>query len=235
MNQIFLELLNNAVISSILIIAVMITRVCIKKAPKWITCVLWGMVAIKLVLPFSIESMLSLIPSSKPIPVDIEYQSVPQIESGVTAINNVVNPVLESNFTSSDMASVNPMQVVVSVASTVWIIGAVILCLYLFTSYFLLRKKVAASQNIFENVYMCDDVSNPFILGIIRPRIYLPSGLEQETIECVLEHEKAHLKRFDHIWKPLGFFILTVYWFNPLCWVAMFSCVRILNLPVMRR
>lgn len=164
--------------------------------------------------------MLSLIPSSKPIPVDIEYQSVPQIESGVTAINNVVNPVLESNFTSSDMASVNPMQVVVSVASTVWIIGAVILCLYLFTSYFLLRKKVAASQNIFENVYMCDDVSNPFILGIIRPRIYLPSGLEQETIECVLEHEKAHLKRFDHIWKPLGFFILTVYWFNPLCWVA---------------
>ena len=220
MNQIFLELLNNAVISSILTIAVMITRVCIKKAPKWITCVLWGMVAIKLVLPFHIESMLSLVPSSKPIPVNIEYQSVPQIESGVTVINNVVNPVLESNFTSSEVASVNPMQVVVSVASIVWMIGVVILCLYLFISYFLLRKKVAASQNIFENVYLCDDVSSPFILGIIKPGIYLPSGMEQDTIECVLEHEKAHLKRFDHIWKPLGFLILIVYWFNPLCWIA---------------
>lgn len=220
MNQIFLELLNNAVISSILMIAVMITRVSIKKAPKWITCVLWGMVAIKLVLPFHIESMLSLVPSSKPIPVNIEYQSVPQIESGVTVINNVVNPVLESNFTSSEVASVNPMQVVVSVASIVWMIGVVILCLYLFISYFLLRKKVAASQNIFENVYLCDDVSSPFILGIIKPGIYLPSGMEQDTIECVLEHEKAHLKRFDHIWKPLGFLILIVYWFNPLCWIA---------------
>ena len=220
MNQIFLELLNNAVISSILIIAVMITRVCIKKAPKWITCVLWGLVAIKLVLPFHIESMLSLVPSSEPIPVDIEYQSVPQIESGVTVINNVVNPVLESNFTSSEVASVNPMQVVVSVASIVWMIGVVILCLYLFISYLLLRKRVEASQNAFENVYLCDDVSSPFILGIIRPRIYLPSGMEQGTIECVLEHEKAHLKRFDHIWKPLGFVILTVYWFNPLCCIA---------------
>ena len=220
MNQIFLELLNNAVISSILMIAVMITRVSIKKAPKWITCVLWGMVAIKLVVPFHIESMLSLVPSSKPIPVNIEYQSVPQIESGVTVINNVVNPVLESNFTSSEVASVNPMQVVVSVASIVWMIGVVILCLYLFISYFLLRKKVAASQNIFENVYLCDDVSSPFILGIIKPGIYLPSGMEQDTIECVLEHEKAHLKRFDHIWKPLGFLILIVYWFNPLCWIA---------------
>ena len=133
MNQIFLELLNNAVISSILMIAVMITRVSITKAPKWITCVLWGMVAIKLVVPFHIESMLSLVPSSKPIPVNIEYQSVPQIESGVTVINNVVNPVLESNFTSSEVASVNPMQVVVSVASIVWMIGVVILCLYLFS------------------------------------------------------------------------------------------------------
>lgn len=220
MNRFFLELLNNALIASILIIVVMITRICIKKAPKWITCVLWGLVAIKLVLPFHIESMLSLIPCSKPIPVDIEYQSVPQIESGIPVINNVINPVLESNFTPGEVVAVNPMQVVVSVAFTIWIIGAVVLCLYLFISYFLLRKKVAASKNIFENVYMCDDVSSPFILGIIRPRIYLPSGMEQDTIECVLEHEKAHLKRFDHIWKPLGFFILTIYWFNPLCWLA---------------
>lgn len=220
MNQFFLELLNNAVITSILIFAVIIIRACIKKAPRWITCALWGLVAIKLVLPFSIESMLSLIPSSRPIPADIEYQAVPQIESGVTVINNIVNPVLEANFTPSEVVAVNPMQVVVSVSSTVWMIGVAILCLYLMISYVLLRKKVAASKNIFENVYMCDDVSIPFILGIINPGIYLPSGIKQDTMECVLEHEKAHLKRLDHIWKPLGFLILTVYWFHPLCWIA---------------
>ena len=126
MNQVFLELLNHAVISSILILVVVIIRSLIKKAPKWITCVLWGLVAIKLVLPFQIESVLSLVPNSEPIPVDIEYQSVPQIESGVTAINHVVNPVLESNFAPDEVASVNPMQVVVSIASTVWMIGIVI-------------------------------------------------------------------------------------------------------------
>lgn len=220
MNQFFIVLLNNAVISSVLIFAVIMIRACIKKAPRWITCALWGLVAIKLVFPFSIESMLSMIPSSRPIPVDIAYQAVPQIESGVTVINNIVNPVLEANFTPSEVVAVNPMQVVVSLAATVWMVGVAVLCLYLMISYVLLRKKVAVSKNIFENVYLCDDVSNPFILGIMNPGIYLPSGMKQDTMECVLEHEKAHLKRFDHIWKPLGFFILTVYWFHPLCWIA---------------
>lgn len=225
MNQIFLGLLNNAVISSILILAVIITRIFIKRAPKWITCALWGIVAIKLVFPFGIESALSLVPSAKLIPADIEYQSVPQIESGVPVINRVVNPVLESNFTPNEVATVNPMQVVVSVASMIWIIGITFLCLYSFASYLLLRKKVAASQNTFDNVYVCDEVGGPFILGIIRPRVYLPSGIATDTLVCVLEHEKAHLKRFDHLWKPLGFSILSVYWFNPLCWIAyVFLC-----------
>lgn len=134
MNQFFLELLNHALTSSILILVVMIARVCMKKAPKWITCVLWGLVAIKLVLPFHIESMLSLIPCSNPIPVDIEHQPVPQIESGVPVINNVINPALASNFTPSEAASVNPMQVVVSLASGVWMIGAIILCFYIVIS-----------------------------------------------------------------------------------------------------
>lgn len=220
MNQIFLELLNNAVVSSILIMVVMITRICIKKAPKWIACVLWGLVAIKLVLPFRIESMLSLIPSSKPILVDIEYQPVPQTTSGVTVMNDVVNPVPASDFTPNGAAPVNLMQVVVLAASVLWVIGMVILCMYFVVSFCLLRKRVAVSKNIFENVYVCDDVNSPFILGIIRPGIYLPSGMGEDTLECVLEHEKAHLKRLDHIWKPFGFLILTVYWFNPFCWIA---------------
>lgn len=220
MNQIFLELLNNAMVSSILIVVIMMIRLCMKKAPKWFACVLWGLVAIKLVLPFRIESMLSLIPNSKPIPIDIEYQSVPQITSSVTVIDDVVNPMLASNFTPDEVNSINPMQVVVSAASALWVIGMVILCMYFIASFCLLRKRMAVSKNIFENVYVCDNVNDPFVLGIIRPRIYLPSGMAQDTLECVLEHEKAHLKRRDYIWKPLGFLILTVYWFNPLCWIS---------------
>lgn len=220
MNRIFLELFNNAVVSGILIIAVIVVRMCIKKAPKWITCLLWGLVAIKLVLPFHIESMLSLIPSAEPIPVDIEYQSVPQITSGIEAMNDVVNPMLAANFTPNAGASVNPMQLVISAASVLWVAGMVILFLYFIVSFFLLRKRVAAAENIFENVYLCDNVNSPFIFGIVRPRICLPSGIEQDTVECVLAHERAHLRRFDYIWKPLGFLILIVYWFNPLCWIA---------------
>lgn len=220
MNQFFLGLLNRALVSSILILAVMIVRVCIKKAPKWIMCVLWGLVAVKLILPFQIESIFSLIPASKPIPTDIEFQAVPQIQSGIPVINQVVNPVLESGLTPEVGASVNPMQIVLFAASVIWLVGVIAMCLSMGISYGLIRRRVSASKNVFENVSVCDEISSPFILGVIRPKIYLPSGMNKDTMECVIAHEKAHLKRWDHIWKPLGFLILTVYWFHPLCWIA---------------
>ena len=118
MNHIFIELLNNALIASALIVAVILVRLCIKKAPRWISCALWGLVALKLILPFHIESILSLVPSSEPIPVNIEYQAVPQITSGVPTVNQVVNPVLANNFAANVAYSVNPMQVVTCSLST---------------------------------------------------------------------------------------------------------------------
>ena len=181
---------------------------------------MWGLVAIKLVLPFSIESVFSLVPSSQPIPSDIEYSAAPHIDSGVEVINQVVNPVIEKNFTPQEVVSVNPLQIVIMVCSVVWIVGVIALLMYSFLSYLLLKKKVAASRKINGNVYVCDEVVTPFILGVLRPRIYLPTGISDETMECILEHEKAHLKRLDYVWKPLGFVILAVYWFHPLCWVA---------------
>lgn len=144
------------------------------------------------------------------------YQS---IDNCMIALQN--NPVLASNVKPNEGASVNPMHVVVSVASILWVIGMVILCMYSVVSFCVLRKRVAVSKNIFENIYVCYDVNSPFILGIIKPRIYLPSGMEQDTLECVLEHEKAHLKRLDHV-------CLILY-----AGLPMFFCVRILNLPVM--
>lgn len=220
MNHVFIQILNNSLIASLLIFAVMIVRLMIKRAPKWFSCVLWGLVAIKLVLPFSIESVFSLVPSSQPIPSDIEYSAAPHIDSGVEVINQVVNPVIEKNFTPQEVVSVNPLQIVIMVCSVVWIAGTIALLMYSFLSYLLLKKKVAASRKINGNVYVCDEVVTPFILGVLRPRIYLPTGISDETMECILEHEKAHLKRLDYVWKPLGFVILAVYWFNPLCWVA---------------
>lgn len=220
MNHIFIEILNNSLITSLLIIAVIIVRMIIKKAPKWFSCVLWGLVAIKLVFPFSIESVFSLVPSSKPIPSDIEYSATPQIESGVDAINRVVNPVLEQNFAPQAVTSINPLQIVIMICSIVWIVGIIGLLMYSFISYLLLKRKVAASRKLNKNVYVCDEIVTPFILGILRPRIYLPTGISDKNRECILEHEMAHLRRFDHLWKPLGFVILAGYWFNPLCWGA---------------
>lgn len=220
MNHIFIELLNNALITSALIVAVILVRLCIKKAPRWISCALWGLVAVKLIIPFHIESILSLVPNSEPIPVNIEYQAVPQITSSVPTVNQVINPVLADNFAANVAYSVNPMQIVISVASMVWTGGVALLCLYALISYILLRKRVAVSQKICNRVYLCDDVQSPFILGVISPKIYLPSGMDEDVTDCVLEHERAHLKRGDHIWKPLGFLILAVYWFQPLCWIA---------------
>lgn len=220
MNRIFLEILNHAMISSLLIIAVLIVRICIKKAPKWMTCVLWAMVAVKLVLPFPIESVFSLAPSAKPIPVEQEYLPAPQTEPEVTVADKAVKPAFESEFPTGGTASANPMKTVVSSAAIVWIAGMAVLCFYSLGSYWLLKRRVAVSRKLYDNVYLCDLIDSPFILGILRPGIYFPSGMEQETIECVLEHEKAHLKRYDHIWKPLGFFLLILYWFHPLCWLS---------------
>lgn len=220
MDQFFLGLLNRAFLSSVLILAVIFVRALIKKAPKWITCALWIAVAVRLIVPFQMESVFSLLPSSDPIPSDIVYQEVPQITSGAEIVDQVINPVLEDHFTADPTVSVNPMQVAVFVAARLWLLGVIALCFYMGISYFMLRRKVAASQKRSANVYVCDEISSPFILGILRPRIYLPSGLEADTMECVLAHEKAHLKRRDHIWKPLGFCILTIYWFHLLCWIA---------------
>ena len=197
MNHIFIELLNNALITSALIVAVILVRLCIKKAPRWISCALWGLVAVKLIIPFHIESILSLVPNSEPIPVNIEYQAVPQITSSVPTVNQVINPVLADNFAANVAYSVNPMQIVISVASMVWTGGAALLCLYALISYILLRKRVAVSQKICDRVYLCDDVQSPFILGVISPKIYLPSGMDEDVTDCVLEHERAHLKRGD--------------------------------------
>lgn len=220
MNRIFLQMLNISFQASWLILAVLILRLVVKKVPRWIPCLAWGMVALRLAVPFRIESALSLIPSAEPVPVQIDRMSQPAIHSGIPVMDRAVNQVVTSQFTPDPAASVNPLQIVVYLSAVLWIAGMACMLVYALVSYIRLRRKVAASLRKEQNVYLCDEIDSPFLFGMFRPRIYLPSDLQESYYQPVLLHEQAHLKRGDHIWKPLGFLLLSIYWMNPLCWVA---------------
>ena len=221
MSGIFLKLLNLSISASWLVLVVLALRLVLKRAPKWVNVLLWGMVALRLMLPFSIESALSLIPSAETVsPEVVQFDPAPTITSGVTIIDNAVNPSLSESFAAAPLASVNPLYVWTYLAGWVWLIGLAAMLAYALVSYLRLRRRVSASIPLWENIYVCDEVPSPFILGIVRPRIYLPSALDEAQRGSVLSHERAHLARRDHWWKPLGFALLAVYWFNPLLWLA---------------
>lgn len=230
MTDLFLKLLNMSFTASFLIVAILILRLVLKRAPKRAICALWALVAIRLVCPFSFESVLSLIPSANPIPEEIVYMEQPQINSGIIVVDQVINPVISENLAPSPVESVNPVQIWLAVAALVWSVGVGVMLLYAAISYFLLYRKVRASICIEDKICICDDIASPFILGIIRPRIFLPSGMEEATQQYVVAHEKAHLKRLDHLWKPFGFLLLSVYWFNPFIWIAYIMLCRDIEL-----
>ena len=226
MSSVFLKIVNMSITASWLILAVVLVRLLLKKAPKWIPCLLWGLVAIRLVCPFSYESIFSLVPSSETIPVNISLQHEPAINSGITAVNEFINPVIAGSFTPSPADSINPLQVIIPVAAIVWISGIVIMLTYALISYIKLKKMVSVCVPVSERILSCDEVGAPFILGVFRPVIYVPSSMTGETLDLVIRHETAHLQRHDHWWKPLGYLLLAVYWFNPLCWVAYILLCR---------
>ena len=220
MTELFLKLLNMSITASWVVLAVMLLRLCLRKTPKYIHCLLWAIVALRLVIPITWESAISLIPSAEVLPQNIVAS--PAIQSGIPAINGAVNPVLGQQIATG----VNPIEQILQIAAIVWLVGMGILLVYNLVSYLRLHWQVQASLQMYGNVYVCDNVQSPFILGILFPKIYLPSGLTEEQMRYVLDHEYAHIKRKDHWWKPLGFYLLTVYWFNPLLWVAYILLCR---------
>ncbi len=221
MAAVFLKLLNLSISASWLVLAVLVLRLVSKRSPKWVNVLLWGIVALRLVLPFSIESALSLIPSAETVsPAAVQFDPAPTITSGVSVIDNAVNPSLSEHFSAVPTASVNPLYVWTEIAGWVWLIGLGAMLLYALVSYLRLRRRVSVSLPVQDHIYLCDAISSPFILGVVKPRIYLPSGLDEVQRQNVLSHERAHLARRDHWWKPLGFALLAVYWFNPVLWLA---------------
>lgn len=225
MDVIFLKLLNMGIAAGWLILAVLLLRLLLRKAPKWIHCLLWGIVAFRLLCPFSIESAWSLIPSAETIQTNTVsegriYANVPTIDSRMSVITDTVNPALQEAFAYEESDSAAPLQIYTYAAGFIWRFGVLLFLAYAVISRLKIRHMVKEAVCYRDNIYLCDAVTSPFLLGIIKARIYLPSDMEGERMDYVIAHEQAHLKRKDHWWKPLGYLLLAVYWFQPLCWLA---------------
>ena len=230
MTEFFLTVVNMSISTGWIILAVLLLRSLLKKAPKWITVVLWGMVALRLICPFSIESVLSLLPSSQTINPEINLNT-PEINSGVTIIDNAINPIIsDTTITLQPEKSVNFFQFIVPYLAGLWILGMVVLFIYTAISYLKLKKKIGAAVLYHDNIYQSENVASPFVLGIIKPKIYLPFNMDEKDMEYVIAHESAHIRRKDHLWKPLGFLLLTLHWFNPLIWLGYVLLCRDIEL-----
>ncbi len=230
MTDLFLEVINRSINAGWLVLVIAALRPMLKKTPKWIHVLLWGIVAFRLLCPVTLESAYSLLPSSQTIPEDIMMAPIPTIDSGVSSINQVVNPILAQSFTPNPAASANPLQIWLPIGAAVWCVGMAVMGLYTAISYLRLRRKVATAVIIGDNIYQSEAVASPFLLGLLRPRIYLPFVLSSEDMAHVIAHEQMHIRRKDHWWKPLGFILLTITWFHPLMWMAYILLCRDIEL-----
>ncbi len=230
MTEFFLKIVNMSISASWLVLAVLFLRLVLKKAPKWANVLLWGIVAVRLLCPFSIESALSLIPSAETISPEIMMDATPSIQTIIPAINSAVNPVISQTVTPTPGASLNPLQIWIVVFAVIWAIGIVALLVYTAINYWHLRRRVCTAVILRDNIFQSENVSTPFVLGIIGPKIYLPFKIDGRDLEHVVAHEQAHIRRRDHWWKPLGFLLLTLHWFNPLMWLAYVLLCRDIEL-----
>lgn len=225
--DLFFWVVNTSISASFLVGAIIILRLLLKKAPKAIFVVLWGLVAIRLVCPFSIESALSLVPSAETIPTEQFYYQEAQHDDYNLAIVDNPNYPEAVTYTTGPVGSAGYKSMVYYLA---WLGGTGAMLIYTAVSYILVRRKVRISAPLRDNIRLSDGIKTPFILGIIKPKIYIPSDMSEEDTEYVVAHEKAHLKRHDHWWKPLGFLLLAFHWFNPVMWIAYILLCRDIEL-----
>lgn len=222
MEGIFVKLLNMSISASVLILIVVLLRGVLRRSPKWIHCLLWGLVAVRLVCPLSFESSFSLAPRADFVETKLGVQRedgryMNSATDAGKALNDDLDNAQNKNLANKGNAD---RQGDWKKISWTWFVGVVLLLGYVAISYLRFRKKVQASVRLRDGIYVCDNIRTPFILGVIRPGIYLPSDMDEVQTDNVIAHERAHLSRLDQVWKPLGYCLLAVYWFNPLCWLA---------------
>ena len=215
----FSNILNTSITASWLILVVIGLRLILKKAPKWVNVALWGIVALRLLMPFSIESPLSLVPSVETVS-DQLLQAEPEYSHGEAQLDIITNPNYGSFVTMDLDDSMDTFQWSMVKMSLVWYAGIAAMSIYTLISFIILRRKLRTAVILRDNLFQCETVSSPFVLGIMKPKIYLPYGMDDQNLSHVIAHEQAHIRRKDHWWKPLGFLLLTIHWFNPLMWVA---------------
>ena len=230
MNELFLKIVNMSISASWLVLVVLILRFVLKKAPKWVNILLWGIVAIRLICPFSFESALSLIPSAETFPEKVISGPSFDVQTGITPVDNRINDYLGDRYFEGVTVPANNGNNIMTILTIVWTIGILLLVAYTVISYWRLRRKVDTAVRYKDNIFQSENVKSPFVLGIIKPRIYLPFNMNGQDLEHVVAHEQAHIHRKDHWWKPLGFLLLTIHWFNPLMWLAYVLLCRDIEL-----
>ena len=230
MSDLFLKIVNMSISASWLVVAVLILRLVLKKAPKWVNVLLWGIVAVRLICPFSFESALSLIPSAETFPEKIISGPSFDVQTGITPIDNRINDYLGDRYFEGVTVPTNNGNNVMTILTIVWTIGILLLVAYTVISYWRLHREIDTAVRYKDNIFQSENVSSPFVLGLIKPRIYLPFKLDGQDMEHVVAHEQAHIRRKDHWWKPLGFLLLTIHWFNPLMWLAYVLLCRDIEL-----
>ncbi len=226
MEELFIRAMNVSITASFLVLAIVCYRSFARSAPKWASVLLWGLVALRLIFPFNIESSLSLIPSKSTIPTTITQDRFPALDTGIPPLDEAINPIISSSAETRPEYSASPMQVAMTVLGWIWLSVMIAMLIYMVSSFIYLRVKTRIALEREDGVYLCDDIKTPFILGIIKPRIYLPSGISDCDYHFVIAHERVHIRRLDHIWKPLGFILLSVYWFAPLLWIGYMLLCR---------
>lgn len=230
MNELFLKIVNMSISASWLVLVVLILRFVLKKAPKWVNILLWGIVAIRLICPFSFESALSLIPSAETFPEKVISGPSFDVQTGITPVDNRINDYLGDRYFEGVTVPANNGNNIMTILTIVWTIGILLLVAYTVISYWRLRRKVDTAVRYKDNIFQSENVKSPFVLGIIKPRIYLPFNMNGQDLEHVVAHEQAHIHRKDHWWKPFGFLLLTIHWFNPLVCLAYVLLCRDIEL-----
>ncbi|ACV64190.1 peptidase M56 BlaR1 [Desulfofarcimen acetoxidans DSM 771] len=218
MEKIFLSVLNMSLTGTFVIVAITLARLPLKKAPKIISYALWAVAGFRLVFPFSIQSVFSLLPfKAAPIPQDIGMQAIPRINSGIKIVDNAVSAILPA---AAPASSVNPLQIWLTIGSYIWLFGIAIMLIYSFVSIVLLKHKLRGTEFIEGNIYEADNLRTPFVIGLFRSKIYIPAGLSDKERRYIVLHEQTHIRRHDHAVKMLAYFVLCLHWFNPLVWIA---------------
>ena len=226
MSSIFLSVFNRSVAAAWLVLALVVLRLVFRKIPKWILVLLWALVAIRLILPVSIVSRASLVPSAQTIAPQTMVET-PKITTGFSYLNSAINPVIRDSVVYvAPEKSISTLKLFVLIFSRVWAFGAAAMVGYMLWSCVRLSRRIGTAVRLRENIYQSEQVDSPFVFGLFRPKIYLPFQVETQNIAHMIAHEQAHIHRRDHWWKPLGFCLLSLHWFNPLMWLGYWLLCR---------